>query len=111
MTIEPFKVQGMTFHLDSWEEADNGIWTSSSMERNLTRRDRIVTSSVKVIRPTLNRSVGGTVAAEHCRAKGQPAVGAQRLPAYILSLPKSKSRLESGTRNYELMPAGNVARG
>ena len=52
MTIEPFKVQGMTFHLDSWEEADDGIWDGIFFrtigEKLATQGDRIVSTTVKV---------------------------------------------------------------
>ena len=48
MTIEPFKVQGMTFHLDSWGEANPGIWEFSFEGEKLDSRDRIVSTTVKV---------------------------------------------------------------
>ena len=40
MTIEPFKVQGMTFHLDSWEEVNPGIWEFFFEGEKLDSRDR-----------------------------------------------------------------------
>ena len=48
MTIEPFQIQGMTFHLDSWEETDPGIWTFFFDGEKLDRKNRLVTIAVKV---------------------------------------------------------------
>ena len=48
MTIKPFKVQGMTYNLDSWEESNPGIWTFFFEGEKLDSRDRIVSTTVKV---------------------------------------------------------------
>ena len=48
MTIEPFKVQGMTFHLDRWEHTGDGIWTFFFDGEKLDSQDKIVTITVKV---------------------------------------------------------------
>ena len=48
MTIEPFKVQGMTFYLDRWEHTDPGIWTFFFDGEKLDRKNRLVTLAAKV---------------------------------------------------------------
>ena len=48
MTIEPFKVQGMTFHLDSWEEASHEHFELHVRGENHRCSHRIVSATIKV---------------------------------------------------------------